>query len=86
MRRDPAEYEGRQMDLVYIAGALEEAQKLEALLDQAGFDYVIEVEQYRSGVIFASVRAGAFFYVEPESATRCRQVLSQAGYSAQGEV
>lgn len=72
------------MELVYIAGALAEAQRIEALLDAQQADYTIEVEQYRAGVIFASVRAGAFFYVLPETAERCREILRQAGLRPQG--
>jgi hypothetical protein len=29
--------------------------------------YGVEADEYRGGVIFRSVRAGAFFYVLPES-------------------
>jgi hypothetical protein len=83
MRHDPQEYEGKEMDLVYIARALDEARKIETILDAEQIDYAIQVEQYRAGVIFASVRAGAFFYVLPESAARCRQTLMRHGYRVQ---
>ena len=83
MRRDPGDYEGQEMELVYVAGKLKEARQVEAILDEAGIDYAIQVEQYRAGVIFASVRAGAFFYVAPETAGRCREVLTSRGYEVQ---
>jgi hypothetical protein len=80
MRRDPRDYEGQGMELVYIARSVGEGEKIEALLDGEGIDYTIQVEQYRSGVIFASVRAGAFFYVPVEAAAPCRQILAREGY------
>jgi hypothetical protein len=83
VRRDPADYEGQEMELVYIASRLEEAQNIEALLDQAGFDYTIQVEHYRAGIIFVGLRAGAFFYVLTENAGGCRQVLRECGYVPQ---
>ena len=83
MRHDPEEYDGREMELVYIAAALGEAQRIESILDAQGIDYTIQVEQYRAGVIFARVRAGAFFYVLPESASRSREALRRLGYKVQ---
>ena len=71
------------MELIYIAAALDEAQTIEAILAEQGIEYSVQVEQYRSGVIFASVRAGAFFYVAPEDAARSREVLAGRGYKVQ---
>lgn len=75
-----AEVEG---ELVYIAARVTEAQRVEAILEEQGIDYTVQVEQYRSGVIFASVRAGAFFYVLPEMADRSRELLRRLGYRVQ---
>ena len=83
MRRDPVEYDGQEVELVYIAASLGEAHRIESILDNQGIDYTIEVEHYRSGIIFASVRAGAFFYVALESAGRSRETLKQFGYKVQ---
>jgi hypothetical protein len=83
MRQDPEYYDGREMELVYIAAALDEAKRVEAVLDEHGIDYAVQVEQYRSGVIFASVRPGAFFYVLPEVAARSREVIGRLGYKVQ---
>ena len=71
------------MELVYIAATLDEAQTIEAILEEHGIEYSVQVEQYRSGVIFASVRAGAFFYVAPEAAVSAREVLAARGYKVQ---
>jgi hypothetical protein len=43
-------------------------------------DYGVEADEYRSGVIFRSVRAGAFFYVLPETVDRAHEVMRQNGY------
>ena len=83
MRHAPQEFDGQELELVYIARALDEAKRMEQVLDEAGFDYTIQVEQFRTGVIFASVRAGAFFYVLPEAAARCRETLRQLRYQVQ---
>jgi hypothetical protein len=83
MRREAEHFEGRELELVYIAARLEEAKAVEAILDHEDIDYTVEVEQYRAGIIFASMRAGAFFYVPPEGAERSRQVLTQQGYQVQ---
>ena len=71
------------LELVYIAAKLEEAKTVEAILEASAIEYEVRVEQYKSGVLFASVRAGAFFYVLPEAALGCREVLRQRGYQVQ---
>ena len=68
------------LELVFIAAKLEEARTVEAILAESAIEYEVRVEQYKSGVVFASVRAGAFFYVLPEAALACREVLRQRGY------
>lgn len=73
-------------ELIYIAAKVEEAKRVESILEEQGIDYTVEVEQYRAGVIFASVRAGAFFYVLPEAAGRSRDTLRRLGYKVQEPV
>jgi hypothetical protein len=68
------------LELVFIAAKLQEARTVEAILEESAIEYEVRVEQYKSGVVFASVRAGAFFYVLPEAAPACREVLRQRGY------
>ena len=65
MRQDPDHFEGQELVLVYVAKKLKEALRLEEVLTGAGFDYLVEPDTYRGGVIFASERIGAFFYVAP---------------------
>lgn len=71
------------LELIYIAGKLDEAKTIEAVLEEHDIDYEVRVEQYRAGLIFVSVRAGAFFYVPPDAAARSREILSGLGYRVQ---
>ncbi len=66
--------------LLFIASRLKEAKALEAVLDQAGVDYLIETDTYRGGFIFVSERIGAFFYCREEDAARAQTALQTAGY------
>ncbi len=66
--------------LLFIAGRLKEAKAIEALLDQAGIDYLIETDTYRGGLIFVSERIGAFFYCLEENAAAAQTTLENAGY------
>lgn len=68
------------LDLLYIAGRLKEAQRLEGVLDAAGVDYLIETDTYRGGFIFVSERVGAFFYSREEDAERARAAMRDAGF------
>ena len=66
--------------LIYIAKRLKEAMALEQVLTAAGLEYDVEPDTYRGGLIFASERIGAFFYVLPEDADRAREVLRDNRY------
>lgn len=80
MKQDASFFEGKEPVLVHIAKKLKDALRLEAVLTEAGVDYGVEADEYRGGVIFRSVRAGAFFYVLPESVDLAQQVMHQNGY------
>ncbi|HLJ49326.1 MAG TPA: hypothetical protein VKU01_25105 [Bryobacteraceae bacterium] len=77
MRRDAEFFGDQELDLIYIAKRLREAQRLEALLTEAGVDYAVEADKYRGGVIFASERIGAFFYVLPDALASALQVMER---------
>ncbi len=83
MRRSPEEYGEQELELIYIARRLQEAKDIEGLLDHHDIDYAVQVEQYRAGIIFVGLRAGAFFYVLPDVATRSRELLRSFGYRPQ---
>lgn len=66
--------------LLFIASRLKEAKALEAVLDQAGIEYLIETDTYRGGFIFVTERVGAFFYCREEDAEAAQTALRTAGY------
>lgn len=80
MRQDPEFFGDQDLDLIYIAKKLRESLKLESQLTEAGFDYLVEPDTYRGGLIFQSERIGAFFYVLPEKAEEARELLTRLGY------
>ena len=68
------------LDLLFIAGRLKEAKRLESVLDAAGINYLIETDTYRGGFIFVTERIGAFFYSRPEDTERARQAMIGADF------
>jgi hypothetical protein len=40
----------------------------------------VEADEYRGGVLFRSVRAGAFFYVLPNAVAAAHEVMLRNGY------
>jgi hypothetical protein len=79
MRRDPEFFDGREMELVYIAKRLRDALRLERELTASGVDYLVQTETYVGGLIFRSERAGAFFYVDPAGVEPARAVVINSG-------
>jgi hypothetical protein len=80
MKREASFFDGKEPVLIYIARKLNDALRLEAILDSAGVDYGVEADQYRGGVIFRTVQVGAFFYVLPETMEAAREALRRDGY------
>ena len=80
MKREPDFFGEQELILVYIAKKLKEALRLEKVLTDAGFDYVVEPDRYSGGIIFLSERVGAFFYVAPASEQAARALLENAGF------
>lgn len=80
MKRDADFFGDQEMALVYIARRLDEALKLEEMLTRAEFDYAVEADRYRGGVVFQSERIGAFFYVQPDNEGSVREYLAANGY------
>jgi hypothetical protein len=81
MKREASYFESREPVLIYIARKLNDALRLESILDAAGVDYGVEADEYRGGVIFRSVKIGAFFYVRPEQENMAREVLLRNAYT-----
>lgn len=82
MRQPPEFFGDEELDLLYIGKKLRHSQRVEALLDEAGVEYAVEVDYYVGGVLFRSQRAGAFFYVRAEDFARAGAALGQAGFEA----
>ena len=80
MRRDPDYFDDRHLALIYIAKKLKDALRLEKVLTDAGVDYAVEPDTYKGGVIFASERIGAFFYVLPDAVESARVVMVDSGF------
>ena len=80
VKQDASYFEHKEPVLVYIGKKLKDSLRLEEIFTAAGMDYGVEADEYRAGVIFRSVRAGAFFYVLPEMVERAHEVMRQEGY------
>ncbi len=85
MRQEPddvnrEELEGQELALLYVAKTLKEALRLEEVLTGAGFNYLVEPDTYRGGVVFVSERVGAFFYVDPADDPAARAAMERAGF------
>jgi len=80
MKQDPSFFDGHEPALIYIAKRLNDALRLESVFTTAGVDYGVEADEYRGGVIFRSVRVGAFFYVRPETIAAAHDVMRRHGF------
>ena len=70
----------KDANLIFIARRLRDATGLESVFTNAGIDYEVEPDQYEGGVIFRSMRVGAFFYVAPEQREKAIAVMLENGY------
>jgi hypothetical protein len=80
VKQDASYFENKEPALIYIGRKLKDSLRLEEIFTAAKVDYGVEADEYRAGVIFRSVRAGAFFYVLPENVDAAREVMRQNGY------
>jgi hypothetical protein len=80
MKQDAAFFSGHEPALIYIAKKLKDALRLESVFTSTGVDYGVEADEYRGGVIFRSVRVGAFFYVRPDSVESAYEIMRRHGF------
>jgi hypothetical protein len=80
MRQEPDFFGETELSLLYIAKKLREALALEEVLTAANIEYLVEPDTYRGGIIFASERVGAFFYVDPNHLPQAQEVLRANRY------
>jgi hypothetical protein len=73
--------EGQEIVRVYLAAALEEAQRVEEVLDRAGVTFGVEVETFTrpSFLVGGSARSGAGFWVDLSEADESIDALEGAG-------
>ena len=79
MRQEPEFFKEQELELIYIAKKLADALAVEELLTAFDVDYVVQASEYYAGVIFQSLRTGAFFYVDEERVEYAKQLLEQNG-------
>ena len=65
---------------IFISRTLRQARKVEALLTEAGIDYVVQVEPYGRSLLFGTIRHGAAFYVAAAHAAQGRELLVGSGF------
>lgn len=80
MKQEASFFEGKEPILIFIAKKLREALRLESVFTEAGLDYGVEADEYRGGVVFRSLRAGAFFYVLPNAVNAAHHVMLRHGF------
>ncbi len=80
MRRDPEFFGEVELDLLYMARRLRDALRLEALLTEAGVEYLVETGTYTGGFLMRRDLTGAFFYVAGSDLTRARDLLLKNRY------
>jgi hypothetical protein len=80
VKQEASYFEDKEPVLVYIGKRLKESLRLEELFTAANVDFGVEADEYRGGIIFRSVRAGAFFYVLPETVEAAFDVMRRNGY------
>ena len=85
MKQDASFFEGKEPVLVYIAKRLKDALRLEELFAAYDIDFGVEADEYRAGVVFRTVRTGAFFYVLPETVESAHSIMQRNGYTPYAE-
>jgi hypothetical protein len=80
MKKGADYFDGTEPHLIFIAKRLNDAIALESVLTNAGVDYAVEADEYEGGIIFRTMRVGAFFYVRPEARDSAVAVMLENGY------
>ncbi len=75
--------EGTEIVRVYLAASLGEAQGVERVLGEAGFEFAVEVEEFATRSAFLSgTRRGAGFWVREALLDGAAEALKRAGHVA----
>ena len=84
-RLDFGQFLDKDLSLLYIAGGLEEARRVEGILTTLAIDYAVDIEPYHKPLctLFSlGTYAGAAFYVLSAQAPLARNTLHAAGLRA----
>jgi hypothetical protein len=78
---DPATFDDKEVTMVYIAGRLSEAKRVEQVFSDNAIDYAVDFEPFESRVlgILPVKYEGVGFYILSDQADFCRRVLREAG-------
>jgi hypothetical protein len=76
-RLDSNAFGDKSQVLVFIAGNIREAERVEAVLTAAEIDYCLEGEEFTQGLL-SSTRTGLGFYVNAGQASLARSELARA--------
>lgn len=73
--------EGAEIVRVYLAATLGEAQQVERVLEEAGLEFAVEVEEFasRTALFSGGVRRGAGFWVREALVGGAADALERAG-------
>lgn len=76
--------EGTEIIRVYLAASLREAQQVERVLDEAGVEFGVEVEEFasRRALLSGGVQRGAGFWVREALLDGAADLLEHAGWVA----
>jgi len=79
-RVDRQDLDHQELERIFVAARLAEAQHVEEVLTLAGIEYVVDVEPFVAG-IFSTFhpRYGAVFTVRASQSMFCRERLIEAG-------
>ncbi|RMH05791.1 MAG: hypothetical protein D6704_08750 [Nitrospirae bacterium] len=69
----------RHPTLIYIAGHLWEATRVEQVLQNSGVDYALNLEPFVAASMLGGVYPGLFVYVPAQDAEFCRTHLMRCG-------
>ena len=79
MRVPIEDFEGQEVERVYFTASVQEAERIEAILDPSPFVYTIEPENTFG---FLGRGVGIAFLVSPGTARGCKEFLAENGFTA----
>jgi len=81
-RLDFENFGDKELERMYIAGRVNEAERVEGILNEHGIDYAVGIEPFSTRGLFASEYSGAAFYALCGQAAFARNILVAAGLNS----